>query len=180
MAVARVSHQVENYDGVARLLHWLVVALVVAQFAIGWIMPDIERGTLPAGLIAWHLSVGAALIAAVAARIIWRLTHRAPGSTLSPRLTAVSRTTHFLLYASLVAVPLLGWANASSRGWSVRLLGAIDLPALAPAGSPWGHAMGDIHGALTWVLLALIVMHVGAALFHRFVLKDNVMQRMLP
>lgn len=180
MTVGTTSQAPQTYDRVARLLHWLVVALIAAQFLIGWIMPDIGRDTQQAGLVAWHLSVGAALIAAVVARIAWRLTHRAPPSTSSPALGAVSRATHFLLYVFLVLVPLLGWANASSRGWHVKLLGAIDLPSLAPTGSPTGHAMGDIHSALAWVLLALIGVHVGAALFHRFVLKDNVMQRMMP
>ncbi|MED5681924.1 cytochrome b/b6 domain-containing protein, partial [Enterobacter hormaechei] len=77
-------------------------------------------------------------------------------------------------------VPLLGWANASSRGWAVRLLGALSYPTLTPVGSSLGHAMGDIHGVLAWVLFALIVMHVAAALFHRFVLRDQVLQRMTP
>jgi cytochrome b561 len=168
------------YDGVARFLHWIVVLLIAAQFVIGWTMPDVHRDTKPEGLIAWHLGVGAALIAAMAARIVWRLTHRPPPGTLSPALSMISRITHFLLYAALVIVPLLGWANASSRGWAVRLLGVLNLPALTPAGSTAGHAAGDIHGVLAWALFALIVMHVAAALFHRFVLKDRVLQRMMP
>ncbi|QCP49876.1 cytochrome b [Trinickia violacea] len=179
MAVSRQS-DAPAYDGVARLLHWLVVALVAAQFVIGWTMPDIHRDTQPVGLIAWHLGVGAALIATMAARVVWRLAHRPPPSTLSPALRAVSGATHFLLYAVLLVVPLLGWANASSRGWAVKLLGTLNLPALAPTGSSVGHAMGDIHGVLAWVLFALISLHVGAALFHRFVVKDRVLQRMLP
>jgi cytochrome b561 len=168
------------YDGVARFLHWIVVLLIAAQFVIGWTMPDVHRDTKPMGLIAWHLGVGAALIAAMAARIVWRLTHRPPPGTLSPAMSMISRITHFLLYAALVIVPLLGWANASSRGWAVRLLGVLNLPALLPAGSTAGHAAGDIHSVLAWVLFALIVMHVAAALFHRFVLKDRVLQRMMP
>lgn len=50
------------YDAVARLLHWIVVVLVAAQFIIGWTMPEVHRDTLPEGLIAWHLTVGAVLI----------------------------------------------------------------------------------------------------------------------
>jgi cytochrome b561 len=76
-------------------------------------------------------------------------------------------------------VPLLGWANASARGWAVKLFGALELPELTQRGSSVGHLMGDLHGVLAWVLVALIVMHVGAALFHRFVLKDTILQRML-
>ena len=168
------------YDGFARLLHWLVALLIVAQFVLGWTMPDVHRDTLPNGLIAWHLGVGAAIVAAVACRIVWRGTHSPPPADVSPALNLVSRITHALLYLLLVAVPLAGWANASSRGWAVKLFGAIRYPALAATGSPTGHALGDVHGWLAWVLFALIVLHVGAALFHRIVLKDGVLQRMLP
>lgn len=168
------------YDGVAKFLHWLVVVLIAAQFVIGWTMPDIHKGTRPDGLIAWHLGVGAMLIAVVLLRIIWRLAHPPAPADVSPFLRGVSHLTHGLLYLTLVAVPVLGWANASSRGWSVKLFGLLPYPAIAPAGSSVGHAMGDIHGYLAWVLFALIALHIAAALFHRFILKDRVLHGMLP
>ncbi|EIF35695.1 cytochrome B561 [Burkholderia sp. Ch1-1] len=168
------------YDAVARTLHWLTVLLIAMQFVIGWTMPDIHKGTQPVGLIAWHLGVGSALIAVMVIRVIWRLTHWPAPDELPPLLSVVSRITHFLLYAALVVVPLLGWVNASSRGWTVRLLGLVPYPALSETGSDFGHEMGDVHGVLAWVLFALIALHVAAAVFHRFVLKDHVLQRMLP
>jgi cytochrome b561 len=116
----------------------------------------------------------------MALRIIWRLTHRPPPDALSPILSAASRITHLLLYAALIIVPVLGWINASSRGWTVNFLGVVPFPGLTPTGSAFGHAMGDVHGVLAWVLFALIAVHVAAALFHRFVLRDQVMHRMLP
>lgn len=177
---ATFQRHTPGYDGVAKLLHWLVVVLIAAQFVIGWTMPDIHKGTLPDGLIAWHLGVGATLIAAVVLRIVWRLTHRPVPVVLSPFHNFVSHVTHGLLYLALVVVPVLGWANASSRGWSVRLFGVLPYPAISSVGSPVGHEMGDIHGYLAWVLLALIGLHVLGALFHRFVLRDQVLQRMLP
>lgn len=167
-----------RYDLVARLLHWLVVALVAAQFVIGWTMPDVHRDTRPVGEIAWHLGVGTALLAAMACRLLWRATHRPPPDNQTPFMRAVAALTHLGLYALLIAVPVLGWINASSRAWDVTLFGAIPLPALSSAGSSFGHAMGDVHSALAWVLFALICLHVAAALFHRFVLNDRVLQRM--
>lgn len=169
-----------RYGAVARSLHWLVVALVGVQFVLGWTMPDVHRDTQPVGLIAWHLIAGTALLAVMACRIFWRTTHRPPADDLAPPLRAISWLTHVALYALLVAVPLLGWINASSRAWQVSLLGAIPLPALSAAGSRFGHAMGDVHGILAWVLFAIICLHVVAALFHRFILRDRVMHRMAP
>jgi cytochrome b561 len=165
-----------RYDLVARIIHWLVVALVTIQFVIGWTMPHVHQNTNPVGLIAWHLGVGATLVAAMAVRIVWRLTHRPPPEALSPLLTAVSRIIRLLIYAALVIVPVLGWINASSRGWTVKLLGLVPYPSLTPAGSVFGHAMGDVHGVVAWMLFALIGMHVAAALFHRFALRDQVLQ----
>jgi len=179
-APASFPRYASGYDGVAKFLHWLVALLIAAQFVIGWTMPDIQKGTRPDGLIAWHLGVGATLIAAVVLRIVWRLTHTPPPTSLSPFLRIVSHITHGLLYLALVAVPLLGWANASSRGWSVKLLGVLPYPNILPVGSSVGHEMGDIHGYLAWVLFALIALHIAAALFHRFVLKDQTLQRMMP
>lgn len=168
------------YGVVARALHWLTVLLVAAQFVIGWTMPGVHKDTQPVGLIAWHLGVGATLIAVMVLRVVWRLTHRPAPVQLPPLLDIASRIGHFFLYVALLLVPLLGWINASSRGWTVRLAGVVPYPSLSRTGSPFGHEMGDVHGILAWVLFALIVMHVVAALFHRFVLRDHVLQRMLP
>ncbi|MFL9896985.1 cytochrome b [Paraburkholderia fungorum] len=168
------------YGAVARALHWLTALLIAMQFVIGWTMPDVHKDTQPVGLIAWHLGVGSTLIAVMVVRVVWRLTHRPTPDDLPPVLSIISRVTHFLLYAALVVVPLLGWINASSRGWTVRLVGVVPYPALSAPGSAFGNEMGDVHGILAWVLFALVGLHIAAALFHRFVLRDHVLQRMLP
>ncbi|WP_321889988.1 cytochrome b [Paraburkholderia bannensis] len=169
-----------RYDKTARLLHWLVVILVAAQFVIGWTMPDVHRDTKPIGEIAWHLGVGTALVAVMAGRIVWRATHQPPSQSMPKALRAVSALTHGALYVLLLVVPLLGWINASSRTWVVKLGGLVTLPSLSASGSSFGHAMGDVHSALAWVLLVLIGLHIAGALYHRFVLGDGVLQRMLP
>jgi cytochrome b561 len=169
-----------QYDGIARTLHWLIVLLIVAQFLLGWTMPDIHRDTVPEGLIAWHLKVGATIVAVMALRVLWRISHRSPPEDLPKAVAMLSRATHVSLYVVLVSVPVLGWINASSRGWTVALPGGVPLPALSAKGASFGHAMGDVHGVLAWVLLALIAVHILAALFHHLVLKDNVMHRMVP
>ncbi|MBB3258124.1 cytochrome b561 [Paraburkholderia bannensis] len=169
-----------RYDTTARLLHWLVVLLVAAQFVIGWTMPDVHRDTKPIGEIAWHLGVGTALLAVMACRIAWRATHQPPPQNLPKAIRAISALTHGALYILLLAVPLLGWINASSRAWAVKLGGLAALPSLSPAGSAFGHSMGDVHSALAWALLVLIGLHIAGALYHRFVLGDRVLQRMMP
>jgi len=171
-----------RYSGVAKSLHWLILVLLIVQFAIAWTMPQIGRGSVPTGLIGWHLSVGVAILAVMIVRLAWRITHPAPPAPtdLSPALALLSRKTHYLLYAVLIVLPLLGWANASSRGWAVKLFGIVPLPPLMAKGSPLGHSLGDIHGTLALVLLAIIAVHVSGALYHALYLKDRTLQRMLP
>lgn len=171
----------DSYDPVAKAFHWAIVALVIAQFAIAWTMPDISRNTRPIDLVAWHLSVGAAILFIALVRLVWRLMHQAPPppSGLSPLFRTVSRATHFLLYSLLIVLPLMGWANASARGWPVRLFSVIPLPSLVTKGSPLGRQMGDIHGTTAIIFLVVIGLHVAGALYHAIILRDRTLQRML-
>lgn len=168
--------------GVAKSLHWLILALLIVQFTIAWTMPQIGRGSVPTGLIGWHLSVGVAILAVMIVRLAWRLTHPAPPAPtdLSPALAVLSRATHYLLYAVLIVLPLLGWANASARGWAVKLFGIVPLSLLVAKGSSLGHSLGGIHATLALVLLGIVALHVSGALYHALFLKDRTLQRMLP
>jgi cytochrome b561 len=173
------SAALSKYDPFARLLHWLIVGLLVAQYIVAWTMPDIHRGTQPVGLITWHLELGTAIIAIMIVRTVWRLTRREPDVIeATPFMRQVAWLTHILLYVLLFVEPVLGWINASSRGWSVTLFGAIPLPPLSATGSALGHAMGDVHQVVAWALLGLVGLHVAAALFHHFFLRDGVLRRM--
>ncbi len=171
-----------GYGPVGKTLHWLIFALLAAQYALGWTMPDVHRDTKAEGLIAWHLGVGAAIIAVVLLRLIWRAMNPVPLETknLPPWQVFLAHATHWLLYLGLVVLLGLGWANASARGFPIALLGVVPLPPIMPVGSRIGLQAGDIHIFLSWCLLAIIGLHVLAALYHRVVLRDRVLQRMLP
>jgi cytochrome b561 len=173
------SAAVSQYDPFARLLHWIIVVLLIAQYAVAWTMPEIHRGTQPLGLIAWHLEIGTATIAVMIVRVVWRFLRREPRVVDgTPFLRQVARLTHGLLYVLLVIEPVLGWVNASSRGWSVTLFGLIPLPPLSATGSSLGHAMGDVHQLVAWGLLGLVGLHIAGALYHHFLLRDGVLRRM--
>src|SRR6202162_1631245 len=136
-----------NYSGPTKILHWLTVILLVIQYAVGWLMPHIHRGTPTVGLVGWHLSIGTAIILLVVIRLIWHWIKPSPPplQTVSPLLQKFARATHSLLYLLLVAFPLMGWANASVRGWSLTFFDLVRLPSLVPKGAPIGHAFGELH-----------------------------------
>ena len=182
-AEAIAANRTSHYDAVSRAAHWLTFALVVAQFAVGWLMPEIGWGTEPTGLIGVHLILGASLLVVVAFRLLWRITQSAPRPlTLMPRWQRLAaRATHVALYLLLVAMSLAGWASSSAREWPVKAFGVIPLPALVASHAKIGFILGDWHAdVLSWALLVLIGVHVAAALHHRFIKRDEVLQRMLP
>jgi cytochrome b561 len=170
------------YDPIAKALHWLTVGLLCAQYTVAWTMPEIHSKTPAEGLISLHLSFGAAIFFTVIIRGLWRLARPAPPAPahLAPWQVLAARGTHALLYALLIVLPLLGWAHASYRGYAVSLFSIVPLPSLVPKGSPIGRPLGDVHVAVAYALLAVIALHVAAAAWHRLVLRDEVLQRMLP
>jgi len=170
----------KSYGAIAKIFHWLIFLLLTAQYAVGSIMPHIGRKTLNEGWVNWHLSIGAAILFVILLRLIWRLLFPVALAIDMPRWESMlAYATHLTLYALVLIMTLLGWAAANARGWDVKLFGAITLPALAPSGSSWGHEAGDIHNILVYVLLGFIILHVAGALYHYFVLRDRVLQRML-
>jgi cytochrome b561 len=171
--------QAPGYGVVAKILHWLIFLLLAVQYAIGSIMPHIGRNTPNESWVNWHFSVGAAILFVIVIRLMWRLFHPVPPlPTLETWERKFAGFTHWALYATVLIMTLLGWAATNSRGWEVKLFGLATLPRLAPNGSEWGHEAGDIHNILVYVLLGLIILHVGAALYHRFVKDDEVAARM--
>jgi cytochrome b561 len=171
-----------SYGVVAKSFHWTIVALIVVQFVIAFTMPDIGRGTVPDTLINLHLSFGILILLVVLLRLLWRLRYPVPLTMqhVPAWQATVALWTHRLFYVLLLVSPILGWANASARNWDVSLFGLVTLPRLLAPRTRIGFIAGDVHTVLSWCLLSLIAIHVGAALYHHLVLRDRVMRRMLP
>lgn len=178
----RSTAAVDSYGSIAKWLHWLVFALVFVQFIVALAMPGIRRGVVPETLINLHMSFGVLIMAVVLIRMLWRSVYpvaAAVDNTPAWQRT-LARVTHWMLYGLLLVLPILGWAAASARDWTVRLFELVTLPRLLPANAKIGFVAGDVHVVLSWVLLGLVGFHVAAGLYHYFVLRDRVLQRMLP
>ena len=178
-----ISDNNPGYTGTSKLLHWTVLALLVVQFILAWTMPHIGRNTQPETLINLHFSFGIVVLAVAIVRLAWRMTHSEPPPLygIPPWQTRSARITHWLLYIMLFVVPVLGWVNASWRGFPVIVFGLVELPkvmATRAAGFGWTSDLHDL--TANYLMLTLVGLHVAGALYHYFVRRDGVLQRMLP
>ncbi|HEV7634558.1 MAG TPA: cytochrome b [Bradyrhizobium sp.] len=169
-----------QYGTTAKVLHWLVAALLLVQYLIGWLMPDIHRGP-PGTPMTLHISFGILILILILLRFAWRLTHPvAPESSLPAWQRLSSEAMHWLLYPLVLATTLTGWLFASFRGWSVSFFYIFPLPMLASDNPAAIKYIDGWHQAAEWALLGAIGLHVVVALVHIFIYRDRIMQRMLP
>ena len=170
-----------QYGTTAKVFHWLLVTLLLVQYLIGWLMPDIHRGVKPGAAMTFHVSFGIVILALIVLRFAWRLTHPvAPESSLPPWQRLSSEAVHWLLYALVLATTVTGWLFASFRGWSLSFFYLVPMPMQASDNAAAGKTIDGLHQAMEWALLVLIGIHVASAFAHIFIYRDRIMQRMLP
>lgn len=165
----------DRYDALSRALHWTTAALVLASAALAW-WPGLVKGSA-----ALHKELGLALLFVVLARLGWRLTAgrggARPGSKGAGALAA--KAVHGLLYAMLLAVPLLGWLHLNSKGIGVSMFG-LQLPTLADADREFAPVLLEAKRWLAYGMLGAAGLHAAAALAHHYLLRDGVLASMLP
>jgi cytochrome b561 len=171
-----------RWGAIAQLLHWLIVLFIVAQFTLATLFEQLPAGAKKLTLLSRHKSIGITILMLALVRLAWRWSNPTPTlpDTLKPYERALARLTHALLYVLLFAVPLSGWLMSSARGFPVSWFGFLQLPDLVPKNKVLYEALVTTHGILAWTLGIVATVHLVAALKHHFVLKDDVLRRMLP
>jgi len=192
----------QRYTAVAIVLHWAIAIAILGMIPLGWWMGDsLDDPETQAQAIAafqLHKSIGLTILLLSLTRLGWRLTHKPP--PLPAQMPAweafAAKTTHWAFYFIIIVMPLTGWLYAST-GWSApddralnvptlyfglfqvpHLLGLAELPDHARASA--ADALGFVHSKLAWGAIVLLVLHVGAALKHHFLDKDEVLTHMVP
>lgn len=172
----------QRWSAVSQALHWLMAGLIFSQFALGWIAESWRLSPTKLSLMMWHKSMGLVLLALVLIRLAWRWleTIPAPPAGLTERERWLRSAAVFLLYCCMLAMPLSGWIISSAANIPFRMFGVIPVPDLVPPGKPLQQAAESAHLFLSWSFALLLALHVGNALYHRFIRKDNLLLRMLP
>jgi cytochrome b561 len=173
----------ERYDRVAIALHWILVVGILFQIWLGLYLSEVPRNTPPRTVwVNFHKSVGITLGFLILFRLYWRLTHRPPPLPGSmPRWQRVTaRANHALLYACMIGMPLAGYIASNFSRFGIRYFNLVELP-------PWGiddrriyDFFNATHKTLAVIFIALIALHVLAALKHGLVDRDGVLRRMWP
>ena len=173
----------DRYTRIAITFHWLIAFLIVSAFTIGWFMTRIPSFT-PEKLryFSWHKWIGVTVFALALARILWRLTHKAPA--LPPGMSAWQRSAanaaHGLLYVLMIAVPVSGYLYSSAANVPVVYLGLIPLPRIIGPNPEWKAILKTVHIALDYGFGILVLAHVAAALKHQWIDRDKLLARMIP
>src|SRR5690349_9826547 len=174
---------IEVYGPVARALHWAVAALAIAVVTLGWAMTGAPRGgDSRDALLSLHRSVGVLILALMVFRVFWRLTHAPPPLPSGfPRLeAAAAHADHALLYVVFLLMPLTGLLNAAAAGHSVSVFGLFAIPPLLRENPILAQVAVAIHLVGQFAVYVLVAVHVAAALMHRFVRHNRILDRMLP
>ncbi len=169
-----------RYSIISILFHWSVAALVIFLAVQGVLIDDMPRES-KAWWINLHSAVGIATTVLLLARIIWRIGHKPPPlpEGTAPWVDRSSHIAHLLLYALMVFVSLAGLINIFARGRGVDF-GAFAIPQLMPSTRSIIRPADEAHALSSYVLMAIAAIHILAAAWHQFWLKDHLMLRMMP
>lgn len=171
-----------HYTATAKLLHWLMAALLFGLLALGFYMHDLPLSPTKLQIYSWHKWAGVTAFLLVSFRLFWRLTHRPPALPESmPRLMQfAAHAGHLLLYVLMVAIPLSGWLMSSAKGFQTVYFGILPIPDLLDKNKELGDLLALVRKSLNLLFVAVLAGHIGATLKHHFIDKDDILIRMAP
>ncbi|MCC6891131.1 MAG: cytochrome b [Hyphomicrobiales bacterium] len=179
--MSEMTTALTGYTLTARVLHWLVAALVLVMVPVGIVIANEWGGPVQDFLYNLHKSIGVTLIPIVILRLFYRLTN--PPPPLPSDIPAIQQfaayTTHWALYALILIQPMIGYLMTSAYPAPVPFFGLFNLPAIWPADRAFSERLSVVHLYLGIAIAAVAAMHISAALYHHFVRKDRVLMRMI-
>lgn len=171
-----------HYKSGAKWLHWLIALMVFGLLGVGLYMTDLRISPQKIQLYMTHKSVGLTVLMLMLLRLAYRLKNPAPALPVGIpgwQKTA-SHISHAALYLLLFAMPISGWLMNSASGFPMKYFGLVRVPGLIARSQENLALFKAVHFYIAWTLMALIAVHILAALKHHFIDRDTVLRRMLP
>lgn len=164
----------------SRLLHWVMAALLLAMLFIGVSMVS-SLGDYHT-LVTIHRPLGMLILFLAAMRLATRMFTVLPAfpATMPQSERSVAHASELLMYALFFALPLVGWGMLSAGNYPVVMFGAVHLPPILPAKPGLYAVLRQTHTVLAYLLFFAFLAHFGAMLFHTLILRDGLLNRMLP
>ena len=171
-----------GYGGVMRAIHWTTPVLLIAVYTLAWSIDGAGSRDEAMWLTMMHRSFGLTILALTLFRLVWRQISHIPALPESlPRLQRIAaRLVTAALYLLLLLQPLLGLTASEAHGDRIRVFDAFTVPLLMATNRPVSRQIFAVHGMVALVILAVVGLHACAALYHHFVLRDEVLRGMLP
>ncbi len=171
-----------TYTKTAKALHWLMAILLFGLLALGFYMHDLPLSPDKLKLYSWHKWAGVTAFLLLVIRLFWRLTHRPPAlpDSMPKTMQFAAHAGHLLLYGLMIAIPLTGWLMSSAKGFQTVYFGLLPIPDLLEKNKEIGDLLALVHKSLNLLFVAVLAGHIGAALKHHFIDKDDILTRMLP
>jgi cytochrome b561 len=175
-----MSASPKHFAPLARLLHWSMALMIIAMLFIGAGMVA-SVSQRHEWLLNLHKPLGIAILVLVIVRLIVRFSTRTPPlpADLPAWQSLAAKLSHYLLYALMLVMPLIGWSMISAAGDPVMLGAALRLPSIVAANPHTFAFLRQAHTYLAYLLFLTILMHVAAALFHGWIRRDEVLGSML-
>ena len=172
----------QHYRAGAKWLHWLIALAVLGMLGVGLYMTGMRISPQKIQLYMTHKSIGLTVLALMLVRVVYRLKNPAPALPVDMPgwQKAASHISHVLLYLLLLVMPISGWLMNGASGFPMKYFGLVRVPDLVARNQENLALFKAIHFYIAWTLIALIAVHVLAALKHHFIDRDSVLRRMLP
>lgn len=162
----------------SRVLHWLMAVMILAMLFIGVAM--VASLANYQWLVAIHRPLGIAILILAIVRLINRKLTKLPPfpPTMSPAERFLASSSEKLLYALMITLPLVGWGMLSAGHYPIVMFGSVHLPPILPVNPMLYAFLRGAHTVLAYLLFATILAHLGAVLFHTFIVRDRILNRM--
>lgn len=162
----------------SRILHWLMAVMLLAMLFIGVAMVS-SLGNYHR-LVALHRPLGMTIFLLAIVRIINRKHSKLPlfPPTMSPLERKAAMAGERMLYALMLALPLVGWGMLSAGHYPIVMFGPVHLPPILPANPTLYAILRKTHTILAYLLFFTFLGHFGAVLFHTLVIRDRLLNRM--
>ncbi|WP_412481205.1 cytochrome b [Azonexus sp. IMCC34839] len=156
--------------------------LLFGLLALGFYMHDLPLSPEKLQLYSWHKWAGVTAFLLVLVRLAWRVTHRPPAlpDSMPKTMQLAAHAGHLGLYLLMLAIPLSGWLMSSAKGFQTVWFGVLPIPDLLDKNKELGDLLQQLHMLLNLAFIAILAGHIGAALKHHFIDKDDILTRMLP